>query len=231
MKYIYLMLISLFLFSSCEREAFVYDKSDNNGSLEESSLPDVEVSLASLKISLNKQVNSRMETDEMANYLIRIYNSGSTDTLSWLYKDLPELITLKARGYVVEALSHLPSDVAWNKPFYYDSKEFQVQENQVTTIGTLTCRLSSILVSVVLDEKLCEYIQKDARVVIRVGKGELTYNFGEEQVGSFMPLETTNTLTAELHAKTVAGDVLELSGISFLKFPTLLKSAFKHVNK
>lgn len=215
MKQIYLLL-TLLLFSACEREAFNYNKNQESDIVDDSMLPDVTVSLATLKLALNSQPNSRSTPAELSNYLVRIHNSVTKDTLSWSYQELPDLITLKPREYSIEACSHIPADVAWETPYYYAAKNFTVEANKVTDLGELTCRLSSILVSVELDEKLCEYIQPDATVVIRVGKGKLTYQFGEERVGSFMPMEELNTLTAELYATTLTGELLEVSGKSFL---------------
>lgn len=215
MKYLYLLLFASICFTGCEREAFDYNKNPESGTVDDSLLPDVTVSLASLKLALTSGT-TRSTIDELANYWVRIYNQVTTDTLTWRYSELPDLITLKPRSYTVAAYSHTPAAVAWESPYYFASKEFQVKENSVTNIGTLTCKLASILVSVSLDEKLAASIQEDAYVVIQVGKGRLTYRYGEERIGSFMPLEESNTLTAELYATTLTGQTLTLSGISFV---------------
>ncbi|MGL5273421.1 MAG: DUF4493 domain-containing protein [Phocaeicola sp.] len=215
MKHIYTLLAVFLFFASCEREAFDYTKNQNNDVIDDSKLPDVEVGLSNILLSIDKSLTSRSSNEELDNYIIRIHNAVTKDTLSWFYKELPSLITLKPRSYVIEAFSHIPLNAAFEAPLYGASKAFEVAENKVTEIGELTCKLSSILVSVELDEKLTSYIKEDARVVIRVGKGELTYLWNEKRIGSFLPSTESNTLTAELYATTLSGKVLELSGKSF----------------
>ncbi len=210
MKNLFYIIISLFVLSACDRESFDYNKTDENDTNKAS----VELNMKSLRLSVDKEITRSGDSDT-DNFLVRVFDVNNTDTLEWMYKDMPEIITLKVGFYTIEALSHIQYEAQWDAPFYYAMKTFQLEEDKITEIGTLVCKLSNILVSVVLDEKLKDYIRDDAKVYIRVGNGHLNYAFDEERQGCFIAEQENNTLTAEFSGTSLTGQALELSGKVF----------------
>ena len=213
MRIIYLMLV-LFAVTACGRESFDYGVRD--GSTNNTEVP---VSLASLKLSVNLQSyvtkTTENEDADLSNFIVCISDVNRLDTITYLYKDLPEILTLKVGTYKIEAKSHDVKTSQWNAPYFYASEEIYIEEGKVNEIGALTCKLSNILVSVKMDEKLADLVNDDAKITISVGEGTLEFGKNETRIGSFIADSENNILIAELTGTFKTGEKINMPAKSF----------------
>ena len=86
-------MLVLFAVTACGRESFDYGVRD--GSTNNTEVP---VSLASLKLSVNLQSyvtkTTENEDADLSNFIVCISDVNRLDTITYLYKDLPEILKI-----------------------------------------------------------------------------------------------------------------------------------------
>lgn len=178
---------------SCIKNDFSFSASKSEGELD----------LASIRMDFEQALEittSRASEINTDNFTIEIYDTENVLRGSWIYSQLPERITLPVGSYTLKVASCEAADAAWDAPCYGTEKTFIIEKDRITALGTLTCSLLNIMVSVSYDEKLFSMLSDDSKVVITIGKGELTFAKGETHIGYFKA-EAENTLTAEFSGK------------------------------
>ncbi len=139
---------------------------------------------------------SRAEHD-ISSYLVKIYNDQNALVEQWAYSELPEIFSLPVGSYRVDVCSHEVQKAEWDKPYYFGSKEFKIENSKITEIGSVTCSFASIRVTVKFTDELRNAMGDDVKVRVVVGDlGELTYTPDETRSGYYEAVEGSSTMAA-----------------------------------
>ena len=202
-----MLIVSLVILSSCEREKLDYgDRGDVGGGVSgQLNLSSLSVTLAEEATEV-KSVTRAVSTDD---FIIRIFkiasNGEDTQVNEWAYKDMPDVVTLSTGRYRLEAHSHDPLPMEWEHPYYYVDAEFDIQENTVTDLGELICTLHSVKVTVEYDAELQKYMGDDVTVNVKVGSGSADFTKDEARAVYFYTTDFPSVLVSEF-VGTVAGE-------------------------
>lgn len=175
-------------FASCKKENIDYPSNGKEGS----------VDLSSVIVNYNPTATIvRSGNVDTQNFIISIYERTSNVLKGrWLYKEMPEVVSLPSGSYVINAKSHEPEPAAWDAPYYYADKNFDVEADKVTLIGELLCVLSNVKVSVEFSSDLIAVMGDECKVNIGLGTGSLDFTKDETRSGYFTVKETTNRIYA-----------------------------------
>ena len=75
---------------------------------------------------------------DVNNFIVRILDASGAKKEEWTFSSTPEVITLTPGAYKVEVLSHEVQPAAWEKPYFYVSKDFTIVANAIERLGSLT---------------------------------------------------------------------------------------------
>lgn len=192
--------------ASCEKEsAFAFNEEEG---MFDSKKLDVDY--------VNSERVTRAGTVSTDNFIVRFINQDNATAKSYLYKQLPQVVSLPQGKYKVVA------DFGGNPTAGFDSvyyrgeiNEIEIKPNQITQPeNKLTCVLSNIKVAVSIEEATgsnseTSLLGDDVQVVVKVGdEGTLTYEKGETRPGYFRYVEKSSTIIATFSG-TVDGNKIE----------------------
>ena len=192
MKKIYnimiLALLSLVTFASCSKE------DPFTPSTEESA--EGQVSFKKMLVEITNEENVVRSSIDVSSFLISIEGENGS-IVDYIYKDMPEVVTLPVGNYTVKVKSHEVKNAAWDEPYFFGSKSFSVEKNQVSEVGTVECRLANVRVSIIFDDMLAKKCDDDVKVNVLVGdNASLDYTLTETRSGYFEYIEGSSTLIA-----------------------------------
>lgn len=147
-----------------------------------------------------------------SNFIVTIKNNLGEQVGQWYYSQMPELVTLPvATDYTVNVISHNQEKAAWEAPYFEsETKTFDIQNNKITEVGTLTCKLANIRVSIHYSDELRAALGDDCKVtVIANDEGRLEFIPDETRSGYFQALDGSTTLIATLSG-TIDGSYEEV---------------------
>lgn len=182
---------------------------------------DGEVRLSSMAVTVENSLEGDtppLSVDESA-YNVSIISLTDNSVIgSWVYSEMPEVVTIPEGRYKVMAENSTLKPAAWDSPYYYAEKEFTVNADELTEVDELICKLSNVAVSVRYSDALLNALGADAAVTVSTVEGaSLVYAKDETRVGYFMLPEGASTLVASFEG-TVNGHHTSLtksfSGIS-----------------
>lgn len=108
---------------------------------------------------------------------------------------MPEIVALEKGDYRIEVESHKVAKAEWEKPYFKGSQTFSITPNQITQVEAVTCRFSSIKVTITVEDDLKAQLADDATfTVIANDEGELVYGKDEKRAGYFEAVEGSNTM-------------------------------------
>ena len=166
------------------------------------------VNLGGLTVTVNDKTtpSSRAGVDT-SNYLVSTADkAGNTVTYngtecSWTFKDMPEVMTLPVvegdNPYKVIVRSHAVQKAEWSHPYFEGEKEFSVNNGEITSIGTVTCKFAAIKVDVKFDDKILATVTDPKARVVANDEGELTWTATETRSGYYEAIDGSQTLVAE----------------------------------
>lgn len=175
-----------------------------------------QISFAEVKLSVNVAVTTKADAPvDTKDYIIQIYSTKNNLLVKEYpkYSEMPDIITLEAGEYRIEALSHQVQSAEWEKPFYKGTQTFTIKKDEVTVIDVIECTLQNIMVTVNFSNDLKELLKGDESVVVTIGKGELTFNkkdIDEGKAGFFKAAEVSNILIAKFQG-TVDGEWVQMT--------------------
>lgn len=120
------------------------------------------------------EVNGVSVDDFTVNFMQKGCNSPEK---TYIYADMPQVVTLPVGTYTIQALYGNNEDAAWDNPYYFgETGDITIAANKVTDVpGTVTCKLSNIKIKVNVDDNGLNLIQ-DYKVKLEVGTSSLEYN-------------------------------------------------------
>lgn len=177
----------------CEREKIGYgDKENATGSLSFMNF--------GVETSTDIEVVSRAATSTTFNYVIRLFDAnGDQVGDDYIYGQMPESIVLNTGTYSmkIQSQAEIPS-AEFEAPVYGATVNgIVIEEDQTTDLGTITCKLINIKVSVGYNEAMQAVLGDDANVVVEIGNGALNFAKGESQCGYFAAPEASNAMTVK----------------------------------
>lgn len=150
-------------------------------------------------------VVSRAEHD-LNNFLVKIFNEQNVLIEQWTYSALPEIFSLPVGSYRVDVCSHEVQKAEWDKPYFFGSKEFKIENSQITEIGNITCKFASIRVSVKFTEELKAAMADDVKVRVVVNDlGEMVFTTADESRSAYYEAVEGSTTMAAFFTGTVNG--------------------------
>ncbi len=155
---------------------------------------------------------------ELGNFTVDFVNTATNEVArSFLYADMPEIVSLPQGKYRAEA-SYGDNPIAeWEAPYYLGNTEFEINVGEITdNVDPVECVLSNIRVRVNISDLNLGLLGDDAQVVVHAGKeGQLTYNLSTtNKAGYFRYVENSHTLTAEFSG-TVDGKYINATPLIF----------------
>lgn len=132
-------------------------------------------------------------------YIISIYNktTGALTGSTYVYKSMPDIITLPVGEYRVEVKSGDVAKAAFDAPYFVGSQEFTITDGEITEIETVTCTLANIKVTIRYTDRLTAAASADSKVsVVANDEGRLDFGLTETRSGFFQALEGSSTLVA-----------------------------------
>lgn len=156
---------------SCEKEsAFLYNEGE--GMLNCQSL-DVNYIGGGQQVRAT-EANGVSVDDFTVNF---IKKGSSTPETTYIYSEMPEVVTLPVGTYTIQALYGNNENAAWDNPYYFgETGEINIEANKITDVpGTVTCKLSNIKIKVNVDDNGLNLIE-NYKVELTVGKSNLVYN-------------------------------------------------------
>lgn len=177
----------------CERDKVDYTEKDGaTGSL----------SFLNFGIETSEEIEviTRASDSTAYHYIIRLFDDqGNQAGEDYFYGQLPESIVLPTGTYSmqIQSQSEIPS-AEFEAPVYGATVSGIVIEEDLTTdLGTITCSLINIKVSVGYNEALWAVLGDDANVLVEIGSGSLDFVKDESQCGYFASPETSNAMTVK----------------------------------
>jgi hypothetical protein len=182
-----LVLMNLFVLSSCERENFSYGPGENTEVTAEGTMSFAKLKLSVAAVSLAGS-NTRAGED-FSDYIILIEGKGSnTYRKQWRFGDMPEVIEMTVGTYTLTATSHTPADAEFDRPYYKGTQDFAIEANKITYIDEVKCTLQSIMVTVTYDDDLAALLGDDVVATVKVTNGgSLDFAKGETRAGYYQP--------------------------------------------
>ena len=158
----------------------------------------------------NETVIDTRAAVDVSDYLVKVTDSRGVTKLECAYAAVPEVMTLPVGDYTIDVKSHAVLPAEFNHPYYAGSKSFTVKANDITDIGTVTCKFSSIRVTIKYSENLKPLLGDDVEVIVEAGTGgRLVFtpsaHPAESFSGYFEAVDESTTLIATFKG-TVAGN-------------------------
>ncbi len=164
-KILYTILAATAIFTGCNRELI---EKQENGSLA--------LELDCQLDYTDKVTKSSQTTEDIINNL-RIEITRPADGWQRVYERYSEIkgkvIELGSGSYIITASSAEKKPAAFEQPIFEGSASFTIQTGEVTTID-LTCKITNLMVSVVLTENFVKELS-DYTVTVTNGQGSLSW--------------------------------------------------------
>lgn len=200
------------IFSSLVLAALSLTACSDNWSPGEETAATGQVRLHSMGVEVSDAENvvsrtaSRASQIDLSNFIVTITNAQGMPVAEYLYKDMPGVIVLPVGAYTVNVRSHNVKKAAFDEPYYTGSGSFTIRQDEIVDIGVVTCKFSSIRVSIIFDEALKEKLGDDAKVtVIANDEGSLVFTPAETRSGYFEAVAASTTIIAQFEA-TLKGE-------------------------
>lgn len=136
----------------------------------------------------------------ISDFTVDIIKSGETTPYkSYLYSEMPAVVTLPVGTYKVQAHYGEEKDKEWNNPCYFgEISDVEIKAGEITsTPYKIECGLSNIKISVKVDDLGLGLVQ-DYNVTLRVGESDLIYDKSKAgQSAYFRYVEGSSSITAE----------------------------------
>lgn len=119
--------------------------------------------------------------------------------VSYVYRDMPEVVSLPVGDYVASAHYGENPSQAWEAPYFKGETSFSIVADKITEVEEpIVAKLSNVRVSIKFDSLLKSRMSSDAVVTVNVGEsGSLDFTANDaDRSGYFAYVENSSTLTA-----------------------------------
>lgn len=173
--------------------------------------PDAETGQLSVKkmiLQIDNQENVVRSSIDVSTFIVDICRDGAViDT--YVYSEMPEVVTLPVGAYTVKVRSGELQPVAWETAYFEGEQDFEVKSKEITEVETVVCHLANVRVSVIFDETLLPAISDDSKVTVVMGDGaSIDFAKGETRSAYFAYVPGSNTMVATFRGN-INGDHYE----------------------
>lgn len=182
---LFCLFIFLLAFTACDREKLDYTGEEGESQMVELNLKQI----VSMQVVETPASRSAANTDD---YIVSLYKTDNTLVESWIYKEMPELVSVLSGKYYIKVASHKLQPVDTKPYFEGTSAEFTVKPSAITELEPVICEMKNIKTVVTFDAALKKFLGKDVTVTIVVGENSYTYSDLEEAANNpiyFAPVE------------------------------------------
>ncbi len=200
---------SIFVSAACAA-ALLFGSACSSENSEQPASSNGQVALRSMLLDVDTQTvdESRAEGTNTDNFIVELRKSGSSELVnSWQYSAMPELLVLPVGDYSLSVASSESKPAAFDAPLYVGSTDFTIEADKITNLGTVTCTLSNVKVSVRYSDALTALLDPSSTVTVTTVDGaSLTYSATETRSGYFAYVEGNTTLVASFAGKVSGRD-------------------------
>lgn len=169
-------------------------------------------------VSVINNTRATTSQDIIDNFSIVIQKVGTTPTTvaTYLYKDMPDVITLDAGSYIAYATYGENQEAAFEKPYFLgQSKQFEILPDKITTdIGTIECKLENVKVTIDFHSSLYSQMDDEAYVEVYVNPNASLKFYKDETRAGYFKHSDVSTLTATFHGNIDGVDLHEVKTLS-----------------
>lgn len=192
-KLIYIIMCTavLFMSQSCSKEAPFSGEEETMGQVLTSDL---------LLEFINEDLQSRAGTEvNLADFTVAFRkNTEQTPYVTYKYSEMPEVVSLPAGLYRVEAYYGEEVSAEWEAPYYFGelADPLTITAKKITAIEKpVKCKLANVKVSVEFNDELKQLMSADSKVDVTVGANSmLSFTKNESRNGFF---KAANTMIAD----------------------------------
>lgn len=206
-------LTAVAMLGACSKdEPFRFGESEGEGQLLKSAL-NVSVPNAEGTVVASRPELTRALIPTSDEFTIDFIKTGETEPVrSYLYSEMPEVVTLPIGTY--QAVAHYGTNPVqgWESPYYQGSTAFSVVADKITSdVAPINARLSNVRVSIVFAPSLVAAMSPNAKVTVKVGdSGTLDFTPDDaDRSGYFAYVENSNSLTATFSGEVEGYPVVE----------------------
>lgn len=173
---------------------------DNDWEPEKLLSSDGEVLFTSMNLDVDNSIKETLPSTglDVNDYTVSV-TSMATDAVCgrWKYGEMPQVLTLPVGDYKIDVENAPLQAAAWDSPFYHASNSFSIKENEIYSLGDMTCVLSNVAVSVRYSDALKAALGDDVKVTITAAdNAALDYSADETRIGYFAMPAGASTLVA-----------------------------------
>lgn len=198
-KFILSLSLAITLGSCSKEDPFFRESDEGEGQLLKSALNVTVPNAEGIQVA-SRPVLTRAEAPGADQFTIDFIKAGDTDPLrSYLYSEMPEVVTLPVGTYRAVAHYGANSTQAWEEPYYAGETAFSVAADKITSdVEPINAKLSNVRVSIVIAPSLLANMSEDSKVTVKVGEsGTLDFTAADaDRSGYFAHVENSNTMTA-----------------------------------
>lgn len=192
-KLIYIIMCTavLFMSQSCSKEAPFSGEEETMGQVLTSDL---------LLEFINEDLQSRAGTEvNLADFTVAFRkDTEQTPYVTYKYSEMPEVVSLPAGLYRVEAYYGEEVSAEWEAPYYFGelADPLTITAKKITAIEKpVKCKLANVKVSVEFNDELKQLMSADSKVDVTVGANSmLSFTKNESRNGFF---KAANTMIAD----------------------------------
>lgn len=167
-RLIYILMCSAFVFmsQSCSKEAPFSGEEETMGQVLTSDL---------FLEFINEDLQSRAGTDvNLADFTVAFRkNTEQVPYVTYKYSAMPEVVSLPAGLYRVEAYYGEEVNAEWESPYYFGelSEPLTITAKKITSVEKpIKCKLANVKVSVEFNDELKQLMSTDSKVDVTVGR-------------------------------------------------------------
>lgn len=180
--------------------AFLMVSCDNDWNPDKLLSTDGEVLFTSMNVDVDNSIKETLPATgvDVNDYSVSITNTATHAVCgNWKYSDMPQVITLPAGDYKIDIENAPLQAAAWDSPYYHVDRLFSVKENEICSLGEMTCVLSNVAVSVRYSDALKAALGNDVNVTVSAAdNASLDFSADEARIGYFAMPDDASTLVA-----------------------------------
>lgn len=120
----------------------------------------------------------------------------TTPQASYLYSEMPEIISLPVGDYRILATCGENLPAAWNTPYFSGYTTTSVVASDVTLADPIVCTIANTRVSIVFDESIASAMSADSKVDLSANGTSIAVTPSEAASGSIFVAPTGEPITA-----------------------------------
>lgn len=177
-----------------------------------------QLSVKKMIVKIDNEENVVRSSIDVGSFIVDICKPDGEVVDTYIYADMPEVVTLPVGSYFVKVRSGELQTVAWEAPYFEGREEFEVKSREITEVSTVVCKLANVRVTIIFDQALKDGMSADSHVNVVMGQNA-TIDFAKDETRSayFAYVEGSNTLVATFKGTVHNGQSEEFKAYTDVK--------------